>query len=102
MDRFAQETLQKLHGCKEVAIRTTKHRGSAVTIWVWFAAQMFSFVRCVEPKVVGIGTWPPAGLPRCSSTASRCQSRRFQLLTAHQSNVSVKRSFRGTGRRGRA
>ena len=34
MARFDQDTLQKLHGCKEVAIRTTKHPGSAVTIWV--------------------------------------------------------------------
>ena len=34
MVKFDQETLRKLHGCKEVAIRTTKHPGSAVTIWV--------------------------------------------------------------------
>ena len=34
MGRFDQETLRKLHDCKEVAIRTTKHPGSTVTIWV--------------------------------------------------------------------
>ena len=34
MAKFDQETLRKLHDCKEVAIRTTKHPGSAVTIWV--------------------------------------------------------------------
>lgn len=34
MARYYQETLQKLHGCKEIGIRTTKHPGSAVTIWV--------------------------------------------------------------------
>ncbi len=59
---------------------------------------MFSFVRCVEPKDVGIGTWPLAGLPRWSSMASKWPPRRFQLLTALQSNVPAKRSFRSTGR----
>jgi hypothetical protein len=34
MARFDQATLQKLHDCKEVVIRTTKHPASAVTIWV--------------------------------------------------------------------
>jgi hypothetical protein len=34
MAKFDEETLRKLHDCKEVAIRTTKHPGSAVTIWV--------------------------------------------------------------------
>jgi hypothetical protein len=34
MASFDRETLRKLHDCKEVAIRTTKHPGSAVTIWV--------------------------------------------------------------------
>jgi hypothetical protein len=34
MANFDQETLRKLHDCKEVAIRTAKHPGSAVTIWV--------------------------------------------------------------------
>ena len=34
MATFDQETLRKLHDRKEVAIRTTKHPGSAVTIWV--------------------------------------------------------------------
>ena len=43
MARFDRETLQKLHGCKEVATRATKHPGSAVTIWVVVAAQMISF-----------------------------------------------------------
>ena len=33
MAKFDQETLRKPHDCKEVAIRTTKHPGSAVTIW---------------------------------------------------------------------
>jgi hypothetical protein len=34
MAKFDQETLRKLRDRKEVAIRTTKHPGSAVTIWV--------------------------------------------------------------------
>ena len=34
MAKFNQETLRKLHDCKEVAIRTTKHPTSAVTIWI--------------------------------------------------------------------
>jgi len=34
MAKFDQETLRRLHDCKEVAIRTPKHPGSAVTIWV--------------------------------------------------------------------
>ena len=34
MAKFDQETLRKLHDCKEVAVRTTKHPGSAVTIWI--------------------------------------------------------------------
>jgi hypothetical protein len=34
MAKFDQETLRKLHDCKEVAIRTTMHPASAVTIWV--------------------------------------------------------------------
>ena len=34
MASFDRETLRKLHDRKEVAIRTTKHPGSAVTIWV--------------------------------------------------------------------
>jgi hypothetical protein len=34
MASFDRETLRKLHNSKEVAIRTTKHPGSAVTIWV--------------------------------------------------------------------
>ena len=34
MAKFDQETLRKLHDRKEVAIRTAKHPGSAVTIWV--------------------------------------------------------------------
>jgi hypothetical protein len=34
MAKFDQETLRKVHDCKEVAIRTAKRPGSAVTIWV--------------------------------------------------------------------
>jgi hypothetical protein len=34
MTTFDQETLLKLHDCKEVAIRTTKPPGSAVIIWI--------------------------------------------------------------------
>ena len=34
MAKFDQETLRKLHDCQEVAILTTKHPGSPVTIWV--------------------------------------------------------------------
>ena len=34
MAKFDQETLRRLHDCKEVAVRTTKHPGSAVTIWI--------------------------------------------------------------------
>ena len=34
MAQFDQQTLRKLHDLKEVAIRTTKHPASAVTIWV--------------------------------------------------------------------
>jgi hypothetical protein len=34
MASFDRDTLRKLRDCKEVAIRTTKHPGSAVTIWV--------------------------------------------------------------------
>ena len=97
MARFDRETLQKLHGCKEVATRATKHPGSAVTIWV-VVCSTDDFVRYVETTDVGIGTWPQAGLPRWSSTASTWQSRRFQLLTALQSNVPAKRFFRSTGR----
>ena len=47
MARFDQETLRKLHGCKEVAIRTTKHPGSAVTIWV-VVSSTDVFVRSVR------------------------------------------------------
>ena len=70
MAKFDQETLRKLHDCKEVAIRTTKHPGSAVTIWV-VVSSTDVFIRSVRgPKDAGIGTWPTAGLPRWSSTAS--------------------------------
>jgi hypothetical protein len=34
MASFDRDALRKLHDCKEVAIRTTKHPGSAVIIWV--------------------------------------------------------------------
>jgi hypothetical protein len=34
MANFDQETLRKLHDCQEVTIRTTKHPGSPVIIWV--------------------------------------------------------------------
>jgi hypothetical protein len=34
MAQFDPETLRKLHDCKEVAIRTTKHPKSSITIWV--------------------------------------------------------------------
>ena len=34
MAKFDQETLRKLHDCQEVAIRTTKHPGSLVIIWI--------------------------------------------------------------------
>jgi hypothetical protein len=34
MAKFDLETLRKLHDCQEVAIRTAKHPGSPVTIWV--------------------------------------------------------------------
>jgi hypothetical protein len=64
----------------------------------WFPARMFSFVLCVAPKDAGIGTWPPAGLLRWSSMASKWPSRRFQLPTPFQSNVPAKSSFRSTGR----
>jgi hypothetical protein len=91
MDRFAQKTLQ-------MAVRKWQSEPQSIEevrlqFGAWVAAQMFSFVRCVEPKGVGIGTWPEAGLPLWSSTASRWQSRRFQLLTALQSNVPAKRFF---------
>jgi hypothetical protein len=70
MAKFDQETLRKLHDCKEVAIRTTKHPGSAVTIWAVVSSTDVSYVLCVGPKDAGIGTWPTAGLPRWSSTVS--------------------------------
>jgi hypothetical protein len=70
MASFDRETLRKLHDCKEVAIRTTKHPGSAVTIWV-VVSSTDVFVRlCVALKDGGTGTWPPAGRPRWNSTAS--------------------------------
>ena len=34
MARFGKETLKHLHDHQEVSIRTEKHPGSAVTIWV--------------------------------------------------------------------
>ena len=47
MGKFDPETLRKLHDCKEVAIRTTKHPGSAVTIWV-VVSSTDVFVRSVR------------------------------------------------------
>ncbi len=47
MGRFDQETLRKLHGCKEVTIRTAKHPGSTVTIWV-VVSSTDVFVRSVR------------------------------------------------------
>jgi hypothetical protein len=47
MGRFDQETLRKLDDCKEVAIRTTKHPGSTVTIWV-VVSSTDVFVRSVR------------------------------------------------------
>jgi hypothetical protein len=47
MAKFDQETLRKLHDCKEVAIRTTKHPGSAVTIWI-VVSSTDVFVRSVR------------------------------------------------------
>ena len=47
MTKFDQETLRKLHDCKEVAIRTTQHPGSAVTIWV-VVSSTDVFVRSVR------------------------------------------------------
>jgi hypothetical protein len=47
MGRFDPETLRKLHDRKEVAIRTTKHPGSAVTIWV-VVSSTDVFVRSVR------------------------------------------------------
>ena len=47
MAKFDQDTLRKLHDCKEVAIRTTKHPGSAITIWV-VVSSTDVFVRSVR------------------------------------------------------
>jgi hypothetical protein len=47
MARFDAETLRKLHDCKEVAIRTAKHPGSTVTIWV-VVSSTDVFVRSVR------------------------------------------------------
>jgi hypothetical protein len=47
MAQFDQQTLRKLHDLKEVAIRTTKHPGSAVTIWV-VVSDTDVFVRSVR------------------------------------------------------
>ena len=47
MAKFDRDALRKLHDCKEVAIRTTKHPGSAVTIWV-VVSSTDVFVRSVR------------------------------------------------------
>jgi hypothetical protein len=47
MARFDRKTLRKLHDCKEVAIRTTKHPGSSVTIWI-VVSSTDVFVRSVR------------------------------------------------------
>jgi hypothetical protein len=47
MAQFDQQTLRKLHGLKEVTIRTTKHPASAVTIWV-VVSDADVFVRSVR------------------------------------------------------
>jgi hypothetical protein len=47
MAQFDQQTLRKLHDLKEVAIRTTKHPRSAVTIWV-VVSDTGVFVRSVR------------------------------------------------------
>ncbi len=53
MARFDQETLRRLHDAREIAIRTDKHRGTPVTIWV-VAPGSDVFVRSVRgPK----GRW---------------------------------------------
>jgi hypothetical protein len=47
MGSFDRETLRKLHDCKEVAIRTTKHPASAVIIWI-VVSSTGVFVRSVR------------------------------------------------------
>ena len=64
MAKFDEKTLRKLHGYKEVAIRTTKHPGSAVTIWV-VVSSTDVFIRSVRgTKGRWVETWSTAGLPR--------------------------------------
>jgi hypothetical protein len=47
MAKFDSETLGELHDCPEVAIRTDRHSGSAITIWI-VVSDTDVFVRSVR------------------------------------------------------
>ena len=67
MAKFDVKTLRDLHELREVAIRTEKHPGSAVVIWV-VVADDEAFVRSFRGAK---GRWSrisrPVDLPRWSS-----------------------------------
>ena len=70
MAKFDQETLRKLHDCKEVADEPQSIPEAPSPSGSWFPAPTFLYVLCVGSKDAGIGTWPTAALPRWSLTVS--------------------------------
>ena len=102
MAKFDEETLRKLHDCKEVAIRTTKHPGSAVTIWVVVSSTNV-FIRSVRGTkgrwYRDLATGGPATLEFDGEQLSgRGRLPATTTLQFNRSPLPARNSFRNSGR----